>query len=136
MTFDWKQYLALAKTLSAATTDEASLRSAVSRSYYCAFNLAMSRAKANSYRTPDDGSGSSHDHLWELYGRNNNTNCTKLAAIGQRMKRRRVKADYRTHFDKLADEVKDAIADAEECVAIISGLAGELPVDVPRRYSF
>jgi hypothetical protein len=136
MTFDWNQYLVLAKTLAASTNDDASLRSAVSRSYYCAFNLAMSRAKANSYRTPDDGSGSSHDHLWELYGRSDNANCTKLAAIGQRMKRRRVKADYRAHFDKLADEVKDAIADAEECVTIMSGLARELPVDVPRRYSF
>jgi hypothetical protein len=136
MSFDWNKYLALARTLSAATTDDASLRSAVSRSYYCAFNLAMARAKANSYRTPDDGSGSSHDHLWELYGRNNNVGCTRLAAIGQRMKRRRVKADYRPNFDKLSDEVQDAIADAEECVAIISSLARELPEDVPRRFSY
>jgi uncharacterized protein (UPF0332 family) len=136
MSFDWNKYLALARTLSAATTDDASLRSAVSKSYYCAFNLAMSRALANSYRTPDDGSGSSHDHLWDLYGRNNNANCTRLAAIGQRMKRRRVKADYRANYDKLPEEVKDAIADAEECAAIISSLARELPVDVPRRYSF
>ena len=40
MNFDWNRYLELAKKLSAATEDDASLRSAVSRSYYCIFNLA------------------------------------------------------------------------------------------------
>lgn len=136
MTFDWNQYLILAKTLSAASTDDASLRSAVSRSYYCAFNLALLRAQSNSYRTPDDGTGGSHDHLWDLYGRNDNQNCKRIAVIGQRMKRRRVKADYRAQFDKLADGVKDAISDAEECVMIMAGLPRELPEAVPRRYSF
>jgi hypothetical protein len=134
MNFDWNNYLTLAKTLSAAVNDEASLRSAVSRSYYCAFNLALSRAKANNYRPPDDGS--SHDLLWDLYGRNNDTGCKRVALFGARMKRRRVKADYREHFDKLSAEVQDAIADAEECVAIISNLHKQLPQDIPRRFSF
>jgi hypothetical protein len=67
MAFDWHSYLALAKTLATATTDEASLRSAVSRSYYSAFNLAMLRAEANGYGDESDAIGSSHYRLWELY---------------------------------------------------------------------
>jgi uncharacterized protein (UPF0332 family) len=134
MSFDWNNYLELAKTLSVAVADEASLRSAVSRAYYCAFNLAMARAAANSYRSPDDGS--SHDLLWALYGRNNDAACKQLALVGPRMKRRRVKADYRADYHRLAEEVKDAIADAEQCAALIASLPKGLPVDLPRTFSF
>ena len=137
MEFDWHSYLALAKTLSAATTDEASLRSAVSRSYYSAFNLATLRAEKNGYRNKFDATGSSHDLLWELYSRNStHAGCKRLSALGPRMKRRRVKADYRPDFHKLLDEVKNAIEDADECVAILSSLPKEFPVDQPRSWSF
>jgi hypothetical protein len=136
MSFDWAKYLDLARSLSTAASDEASLRSAVSRSCYCAFNLAMSRAAANSYRTSDDGTGGSHDQLWEMYGRNDDQDCKRLALLGQRMKRRRVKADYRASFEKLPDEVKSTIADAEACVAILSGLPAGLPKAVSRRWSY
>jgi uncharacterized protein (UPF0332 family) len=134
MSFEWNKYLDLAKKLSLAVTDEASLRSAVSRSYYCAFNIALGRAKANSYRSPDDGS--SHDLLWDLYGRNDDKKCKQLAVLGPRMKRRRVKADYRSTYEKLSDETLDAIADAEECIALIASLSNELPKDLPRHFSF
>src|ERR1035441_1392228 len=129
MSFQWNDYLDLAKKLAAAAGDHASLRSAVSRAYYCAFNIALSRAKANEYRTPQDGSGGSHDLLWELYGRNDNRTCAQLAVLGQRMKRRRVKADYRLTFDKLEDEVQLAIIDAEDCLRLLSSLPTELPKD-------
>ena len=51
--FDWNQFLTLARTLS-ENADEASLRSAVSRAYYCAFNTAMARAEAAGYRAKGD----------------------------------------------------------------------------------
>jgi hypothetical protein len=136
MAFDWHSYLALAKTLAAATTDEASLRSAVSRSYYSAFNLARLRAEANGYRNKFDATGSSHDLLWELYSRNTHAGCVRLSVLGPRMKRRRVKADYRPYFHKLPEELKDAIEDADECVALLSSLPEEFPIDQPRSWSF
>jgi hypothetical protein len=68
MPFDWNQYLTLAKTLSQAVTDEASLRSAVSRSYYSAFKLALERAELNGYRDKFDETGSSHQLLWICTG--------------------------------------------------------------------
>ena len=70
----------------------------------------MLKAKANKYTPKDDAS--THDQLWTLYARNTDKNCGRVSVIGQRMKRRRVKADYRDYFDKLKDEVDDAITDA------------------------
>lgn len=52
------------------------------------------------------------------------------------MKRRRVKADYRPYFHKLPEELKDAIEDADECVALLSSLPEEFPIDQPRSWSF
>jgi uncharacterized protein (UPF0332 family) len=135
MPFDWKQYLTLAKTLSQAVTDEASLRSAVSRSYYSAFKLASERAELNGYREKFDETGSSHQLLWDLYGRNANSNdCRRLAFLGPRMKRRRVKADYKSVYPQLTDEVRFAIQDADECVALLGRLPKGVPVDIPRSW--
>jgi uncharacterized protein (UPF0332 family) len=136
MAFDWHSYLALAKKLAAATTDEASLRSAVSRSYYSAFNLARLRAESNGYRNKFDVTGSSHDLLWELYSRNTtHAGCVRLSILGPRMKRRRVKADYGDDFSQRPEELKDAVENADECVAILSSLPKEFPKDIPRSWS-
>lgn len=134
MSFDWKNYLDLAKKLAADKGNEASLRSAVSRAYYCVFNLAMTKAKSNDFRPKDDAG--SHDQLWTLYGRNTDEHCPKISNIGARMKRRRVKADYYSNITKLEDEVADALSDADECIAMLSALPKELPGDVPRSWSF
>jgi hypothetical protein len=136
MSFKWENFLDLAKTLAKTADDDASLRSAVSRSYYCAFNLARRRAEANGYRHPKDDATGSHDLIWELYGRNDDPGCVRLASIGPRLKRRRVKADYRLYCDKLSDDVQDAIADAEECITLLSRLEIDLPKDVPRIFRF
>lgn len=123
MPFNWSQYLTLAKTLSKAVSDEASLRSAVSRSYYAAFKLASERAERNGYREKFDETGGSHQLVWDLYGRNaKSTDCVRLALLGPRMKRRRVKADYRAEYPKLTDEVRFAIEDADECVTLLARL--------------
>jgi hypothetical protein len=136
MGFDWSQYLVLAKQLSSAT-DDASLRSAVSRSYYCAFNLAVERAERNGYRRTQDNLGGDHEKLWALYARNSTSQeCSELALLGPRMKQRRVRADYRANFDRLADGVKDAIEDAEKCVNLLSSLPSNMPIDAPRTWSF
>lgn len=134
MSFDWSKYLELAKKLAAEKGDEASLRSAVSRAYYCVFNLAMMRAKSNDFRPKDDAG--SHDQLWTLYGRNTDVQCPKISNIGARLKRRRVKADYYSNINKLQDEVADALSDADECIAMIAALPKELPLDVPRSWSW
>jgi hypothetical protein len=133
MSFNWKDYLTLAKTLSESTED-ASLRTAISRAYYCVFNLSLYKAKTNEFRPKDDAS--SHDQLWGLYGRNKDKDriCSQLSAIGGRMKRRRVLADYRFSYDDLAADAKETISDAEECITLLQSLPVDLPKDLPRVY--
>lgn len=132
MGFDWKLYLTLAKALSKAVSDEASLRSAVSRSYYCAFKLALERAELNGYRDNYGKTGSSHKNLWDLYSRNStNADCKRLAILGPRMKGRRVRADYKPEYRRLAVEVRFSIEDADECVEILARLPPGIPVDIP-----
>lgn len=52
------------------------------------------------------------------------------------MKRRRVKADYGVDFHKLPEKLKEANANTEECIALLSSIPENLSVDLPRRYSF
>jgi hypothetical protein len=136
MGFDWSQYLTLAKQLATAT-EEASLRSAISRSYYCAFNLAKARAEQNGYRDPQDNLAGGHENLWGLYSRNGASKaCSDLAVLGPRMKHRRVRADYRPNFHRLKDGAKDAIEDAEKCVELLSSLPADMPKDIGRTWSY
>ena len=64
MSFNWADYLELAKNLQASPAipgpEEASLRSATSRAYYAVYQLAMEFAKAENYapyHTGDDHQG-------------------------------------------------------------------------------
>ena len=66
MPFDWNDFLSLAQRL-AASTDEASKRTAISRAYYCAFILAFERAESAGCRYPR-GEGY-HQWCWRKYSR-------------------------------------------------------------------
>jgi uncharacterized protein (UPF0332 family) len=134
MPFDWKEFLVLARALS-KNPDEASLRSAVSRAYYCAFNIAMARAEENGYRPKGDATGGMHDLLWQLYGRNQDVICQEISLLGPRMKWRRVKADYKPIFsNRPSEEAQYAIDDADKCLNLLSRLVANLPDDVPRSW--
>jgi uncharacterized protein (UPF0332 family) len=98
MPFDWNDYYTLAKSLSGAT-EEAKMRSAISRSYYCAFNLARKFIlKSNpSYRY------TSHKDLWnEFVGIAGMSN---VKSYGERIRLSRNKADYDNDIQKLQAEV-------------------------------
>jgi len=60
--FDWSEYLRLARDLS-ANADEASQRTAISRAYYCIYHMASARAIANGYPP----GGNTHDKIWGIY---------------------------------------------------------------------
>src|SRR5580693_3490975 len=88
--FDWSKYLDLAMELQ-TRTDEASLRTAISRAYYFVYNTALSRPAVREYRL--DVTRPAHEELWSLYERNGGE-CKNLADTAKRLKIRRVKADY------------------------------------------
>ena len=130
--FDWSGYFHLAKSLQ-ARSDEASLRTAISRAYYFVYNSALHRPAVAQYRL--DPKLPAHEELWSLYERNDGE-CKRLATIAQRLKLRRVKADYMNFaYPRVADDLAGVLADAEDCATILSNLNPDLPKPVAKMYS-
>jgi len=126
MPFDWNEYLALARKLAAAG-DEASKRSAISRAYYFVFNVAFARAEATAGGYP--GGESFHKWCWDKYEKTPDANCRRLGIDGTRMKRRRVKADYKaTDIPRLDDEVRRMLAEAQQFRASLDALNPRYPL--------
>jgi uncharacterized protein (UPF0332 family) len=109
--FDWSEYFRLAQEL-ARRADEASVRSAISRAYYFVYHLALKRAAANNFSLKlDEGT---HAQLWVVFSGNPEPDCQWLGVIGNRLRDRRVRADYKVYFPRIREEVPGVIADAQE----------------------
>jgi uncharacterized protein (UPF0332 family) len=132
--FDWTKYLELAEELSKRVTDESALRTAISRAYYSVFNTARLRPSVVEYRFPEDGQ--SHGEVWALYERNTNQDCKMLATVGQRLKRKRVQADYRAVYTRIEDDVPVVLEEAKMCAALLAKLDTKYPEPVGKTYSF
>jgi hypothetical protein len=131
--FDWNGYLDLALELQ-LRSDEASLRTAISRAYYFVFNAAQNRTAVVQYQI--DPKLPVHEELWGLYERNDGE-CKRLATIAKRLKFKRVKADYQKFsYFRVGDELRGVIADAKDCAAILSKLDSDLPKPLPKIYRF
>jgi uncharacterized protein (UPF0332 family) len=123
-TFNWSQYFRLAGELG-STTDEAYLRSALSRAYYYVYHMALKRAEANSYKPlPNEGT---HSQLWRLFGSSPEPDCQRLAAIALRLKEKRERADYESHYARVADDVPAVLAEAQQFVAMLNRLPARHP---------
>ncbi len=111
MSFDWNNFLVLAEEL-AQRGDEAAKRTAVSRAYYFIFNLAYARAESSG------GSfvgGDRHAQCWRRYMATPDPTCQKLGIAGDRMKVRRISADYEAPTKaRLDDEVRLALEGARQ----------------------
>lgn len=124
-TFDWAQYLALAKELQEREGEEACLRSSISRAYYSVYNLARNRLRERMIPVPSGESG--HQKMWGLYTQSENRDCKKIGIEGDRLHARRTKADYHDTVPYLNDSVKFATTRAEELQGLIKDLAKDLP---------
>ena len=112
MPFDWNNYLTLAEQL-AAQADEGSKRSAISRAYYYVFNLAFARAESTSGRYP--GGQGFHAWCWSRFQNSPHIACKRLASNGERLKRRRVQADYKAaEISRLEDQVQRTLEEARQ----------------------
>jgi hypothetical protein len=124
MPFDWNEYLTLAEQL-AQVNDEASKRSSVSRAYYSAFHDALSRAEQKC--GPKQG-GNSHQWCWDKYMYTLDPACNQIGIDGDRLKAKRVKADYNAEAIKRLDEyVARALADARSLKQRIAALDPQCP---------
>lgn len=126
MPFDWNDYLTLAEEL-ASRADEASKRSAISRAYYCVFNLAFARAESTA-GTRSAGEAF-HKWCWTKYQNTPDACCRQLGTDGERMHRRRVKADYEAvQIPRLDDEVRRILQDAHRFQADLAALDRRYPL--------
>ena len=122
--FDWSEYLRLAGELG-MRTDEASLRSAISRAYYFVYHLALARAQANAYK-PLPGEGK-HTQLWRVFGASPEPDCQRLAIISVRLKEKRERADYENYFARVAEEIPMVLAYAQEFAELLDRLPARHP---------
>jgi uncharacterized protein (UPF0332 family) len=122
--FDWQEYFGLADELG-RRADEASLRTAISRAYYYVYHLALARAEANTYR-PLPGEGN-HTQLWRVFSKSPEPDCQRLAIIAARLKEKRERADYENHYARVAEEVPELLADAQQFAALLGRVPGRHP---------
>jgi uncharacterized protein (UPF0332 family) len=129
MPFDWNNFLLLAEEL-AARADEASKRTAISRAYYFVFHLAFARAELTA--GPFQVGESSHRWCWDkyanTYSKTRDKACNQLWLTGERIKRRRVKADYKQDLPRLEDEVRWTLEEAREFLINIRALNVNYPL--------
>jgi len=126
MPFNWNDLLTLADEL-ATKIDEASKRTAISRAYYCVYNLAFARAVATVGPKPRDAPY--HQWCWDQYISTPDLACRHLGIAGQRMKDRRVKADYHAaDIRRLHDEVQRTLAEAHQFLADLATLNPGYPL--------
>ncbi len=117
MSFDWTDYLQLAKEL-ATNPDEANKRSAISRAYYCIFNLAKDLAE-NQLGYQHSSYQNSHKPMWDKFEGRGKT-LKAIHSKGLSLKRRREQADYYKDFSELETSLGFAIAEAEAALQYLS----------------
>jgi len=125
MAFDWNDFLTLASVL-APQRNEASKRTAISRAYYCVFNLAYVRAESKVGRRPQGER--SHSWCWEQYQRTPDVTCAQLGIAGDRLKRMRTRADYNSlPIPRLDDQVERVLKDARKFLGDLASLDARYP---------
>ena len=123
--FNWSAYQSLATEL-AKQTEEAALRSAVSRAYYYAYHIARARLMDNGFALlPGQDS---HKQVWEKFSSSADFGCRKLAEKAKRLKDKRQTADYDPYFARIE---QDGPALVDLATQISTDLANIHP-DLPR----
>lgn len=112
--FDWNEYHTLAQKL-ASNSDEASMRCAISRSYYCAFHIAKAYIK-KADSTVGDKIG--HFELWAKFF--NLDGLGPVETYGERARMLRQKADYQNHVLRLEDDLTAALEAVEKVLTHIN----------------
>ena len=115
MPFDWNEYLTLAEELR-KNNGEAHQRSAISRGYYSAFNLAKCYLRDKQRTINTDNHKQFWSHVRTVSGE------IELQTMGQRVRLIRKYADYDCELPKLTDEVKTAMLYSAKIVYLISKL--------------
>lgn len=122
MTFDWSEYLQLARELAGKTTtsssQEAKLRSAISRAYYAAFVKARNFLLQDGLTIPRENA---HQYVINQFRNSSEAVRRDLGEKLQILRNFRNKADYNDTYPKLTRTSQNALNLSRR---IISGLDG------------
>ncbi len=125
MTFNWSEYLSLARQLARqapfAAAREARLRSAVSRAYYSVYCLARNRLVSEGHVIPRDVNP--HTYVIDQFRNSPDTKRGQLGLNLDRLRTDRNKADYFNSFQGLELTTPLDIALAEQALQALSSLA-------------
>jgi uncharacterized protein (UPF0332 family) len=115
--FDWDNFLILAKEL-AKSNDEASLRTAISRTYYAVYWKARLQLEKEGFVISGRGKGT-HEQVWEEFDRRQGTTNKAIFRAGDELKRNRVKADYKTEVIVTTNLANDSFRLANNVLAYL-----------------
>jgi len=120
MAFDWALYLGVARSLASQKSDDAAMRSAVSRAYYAAFGVAAAQMRIEGKTVPS--TGEAHQVLWKYFESASDKFRRKIGQDGRRLKYRRTTADYDGSRPISSSEVVDSLRSAESLIRFIGML--------------
>ena len=133
MSFDWSEYLDLAQELAGQATSpssqEAKLRSAISRAYYAAFCTARNHLRDREKHSIPRG-GQAHPYVRDQFKQSPDKVRKKVGENLNRLRIQRNKADYDDILARLPDTAKRAIRRGKRRSSIVGSLG------TPQSYKF
>ena len=127
MPFDWPEYLTLADELS-RRTEEACLRTAISRTYYYVYHLARQRLIENDFIIIRGGD--THKQVWEKFQGDADNRCKKLNDLAKILHDKRKQADYDNPYGgRIEAEFPALLEIAKKFANDLNALEKRLPVN-------
>ena len=129
MSFEWNNYLKLAKSLKELTLNnsigdvgiiEACHRTSVSRAYYAIYHIALDFAEQGGYkRFINEEAGKNHSELSKYYKEKKDLDYKKLGRILKNTYYNRKKCDYDNEVKNTKSEMDNTLLNAEDALQII-----------------
>ncbi len=113
MGFNWRGYVLLAESLS-SNTDEASLRSAISRAYYGAFCLSRNHFGLSNNTGPEV-----HKKVSEKYAESDDDEIFYAGQCLEELRKKRNDADYNGNYDITKEDIAKVVEKSKSIVKII-----------------
>lgn len=123
MSFNWTEYLNLARSLvgqsTASPSEEAKKRCAISRAYYAALLIARTHLASQSPPVIPTYRDNIHKFVPDELQKTHNRNAQKAAAELRRMRKDRGKADYDDAVQNLSTIASISIRRAESVIRLL-----------------
>lgn len=126
MSFDWSEYLKVARELIGVTTppasSEARLRAGISRAYYAAFNKSRDYIELVHHIQWIPKAGESHQFVIDWYRSHPDDTYQLIGYLLGRLRRNRRLADYERTFGKLSMEAAYSLEKTDEVLRLLATL--------------